>query len=119
MVARERLALQPLVPRVIYKPAMPRERTGVVLRQFPRTGTLSSYGKVTLVLAKPLHGVVPEVTGLKLPRARAKLEHARLLPKVVRLVPQRDAPGQVLFQAPKGGVAATPGMEIRLVVARR
>ena len=118
LAAKQRLAAQPLAARVVYKPAMPRERPGVVLRQFPRTGTLSSYDKVTLVLAKPLHGVVPEVTGLKLRRARAKLEHARLLPKVVRLIPQRRRPGQVLFQAPKPGVAAVPGMEIRLIVAR-
>jgi penicillin-binding protein 1A len=116
--AKRRLALQPLVPRIVYKPAMPRERPNVVLRQFPASGTLSSYSKVTLVLAKPLHGVVPQVTGLRLRRARARLEHARLLPRVVRLVPKATHSGRVLFQAPIGGVAAAPGMEIRLVVAR-
>ncbi len=58
------------------------------------------------------------MTGLKLRRARARLERAQLLPKVVRLVPQQKQPGRVLFQAPKGGVAAAPGMEIRLVVTR-
>jgi len=116
--AKQRLALQPLLARVVYRPAMPRERTGVVLRQFPRSGTLSSYDKVTLVLAKPLHGVVPKVTGLKLPRARARLESAKLMPRVVRMIPQRKQPGRVLFQVPKSGVAAVPGMEIRLIVAR-
>jgi len=116
--AKERLALQPLLTRIVYKPAQARQRPGIVVRQFPPSGTLSSYDKVTLVLAKPLHGVVPEVTGLKLRRARARLERAQLLPKVVRLVPQQKQPGRVLFQAPKGGVAAAPGMEIRLVVTR-
>jgi hypothetical protein len=116
--ATRRLALQPLVSKVVYRPADPRERPGVVLRQDPRGGTLSSYDPVTLVLAKPLHGVVPEVTGLRLRRARVRLERARLLPKVVRMIPRQKEIGRVLFQAPKGGVAAVPGMEIRLVVAR-
>jgi penicillin-binding protein 1A len=117
--AKARLALQPLLASVVYKPANPRQRPGVVVRQYPSDGTLSSYDKVTLVLARPLHGVVPGVIGLRLPRARAKLERVRLLPKVVRMVPQPKQLGRVLFQAPKGGVAATPGMEIRLVVAAK
>ena len=57
--ARTRLTAQPLTPQVIYKPATPGEQVGVVLRQFPRTGTLGSYGRVTIVLAKALHGTVP------------------------------------------------------------
>ena len=65
-----------------------------------------------------MHGIVPRVTGLRLRRARARLEDARLLPKVVRLIPKPKHPGRVLFQAPEGGVAAVPGREIRLVVAR-
>ena len=36
------------------------------MKQFPLGGTLSSFDKVTLVLAKPLHGLVPHVVGLSL-----------------------------------------------------
>ena len=67
---------QPLTPQVIYKPATAGQRVGVVLRQFPKSGTLSSFDKVTLVLAKPLHGTVPKIVGLNLRQARAKLHEA-------------------------------------------
>ena len=40
---------QPLTPRYVYEPATPEQRLGIVLRQFPAKGTLSSYDKVTLV----------------------------------------------------------------------
>jgi penicillin-binding protein 1A len=116
--AKVRLAAQPLTTNIVYRPARAKQRVDLVLDQFPRKGRASSYDTVTLVLAKPLHGIVPEVTGLRLPRARARLERVRLLPKVVREIQQPKQPGRVLFQAPKGGVAATPGMEIRLIVAR-
>ena len=57
------------------------------------------------------------MTGLQLEQARSKLEDAKLLPRVVKEVPQPKRLGRVLFQAPRGGVAASPGMEIRLIVA--
>jgi hypothetical protein len=116
-LAKARLAVQPLKSRILYKPLTARQRPGVVLQQYPRSGTLSSYDAVTLFLGKPLHGVVPYVTGLRLEQARSKLEDAKLLPRVVKQVPQPKRLGRVLFQAPRGGVAASPGMEIRLIVA--
>ncbi len=69
-VARARLAAQPLTPLVVYKPASPEQPLGVVVKQIPRGGRLSSFDKVTIVFAKPLHGVVPNVVGLRLPQAR-------------------------------------------------
>jgi penicillin-binding protein 1A len=111
--ARVRLRAQPLTPQLIYKPALPGERIGVVLRQFPRTGTLSSFGRVTLVLAKPLHGVVPKLVGLDLPLARSKLVE-RKLHVAVAFAPGK--PGRVLWQKPRGGVAAAPGMTVRIKV---
>ncbi len=116
-LARARLAVQPLKARILYKPLTARQRPGIVLQQYPKGGTLSSYDPVTLFLGKPLHGVVPYVTGLQLEQARSKLEEAKLLPRVVKEVPQPKRLGRVLFQAPRGGVAASPGMEIRLIVA--
>jgi len=111
--ARVRLQAQPLTPQLIYKPAIPGERIGVVLRQFPRAGTLSSFGRVTLVLAKPLHGVVPKLVGLDLPLARSKLL-ARKLHVAVAFAAGK--PGRVLWQKPRAGVAAAPGMTVRLKV---
>ncbi|HEY3543090.1 MAG TPA: PBP1A family penicillin-binding protein [Gaiellaceae bacterium] len=111
--ARSRLAAQPLTPQLIYKPATPGERVGVVVRQFPRTGTLASFGRVTLVLAKPLHGVVPPTVGLDVAHARSLLRAQKLR---VAVAFGKGKPGRVLWQKPAGGVAAAPGMTVRLKV---
>jgi len=113
--ARVRLEAQPLTPQLIYKPAAPGQRPGVIVRQFPAAGTLSSFDKVTLVLAKPLHGVVPRIVGLNLRDARTRLAKLKLLPLVRFGV---GTPGQVISQEPLPGVAAAPGMSVRLLVAR-
>ncbi len=109
--ARLRLQAQPLTARLIYKPAAAGQRIGVVLRQFPKKGTLSSFGKVTLVLAKPLHGLVPRLVGLELRTARAKLAQLQLVALV------RGSTGRVIAQRPAAGVAAAPGMSVTVVVA--
>ena len=111
--ARVRLSAQPLAAQVIFKPAAPGQRTDVVLRQFPRSGTLSSYAKVTLVLAKPLHGTVPRIVGLDVAKAQEKLRRLRLK-AAVRVV--HGKPGRVIEQEPSAGVAASPGMVVRLKV---
>ena len=114
--ARARLVAQPLTPELVYKPARPKEPVGIVLRQYPARGTLSSYDDVKLVLARPLYGTVPAVIGKRLPAARSSLTGRRLVPRVVRFGPGPH--GRVLFQAPKVGVAAAPGMVVKLVVGR-
>ena len=111
--ARDRLHGQPLTPQLVYKPAAPGQRIGVVLRQFPRTGRLSSFDKVTLVLARPLHGTVPRVVGLKVGQARARLRRLKLRPA---LGFGAGKPGRVLAQQPRAGVAAAPGMKVRITV---
>jgi beta-lactam-binding protein with PASTA domain len=108
--AKARLAAQPLTPAYIYKPAAPRQRLGIVLGQFPAGGTLSSYDKVTLVLAKPLHGTVPKVVGLRVKRAELKLKRRKLLSVV------SGTGTRVVAQRPAAGVAAAPGMSITLVL---
>jgi beta-lactam-binding protein with PASTA domain len=69
---------------------------------------------VTLVLSKALQGVVPNVVGLTLDRARAKLGPLKLH---VRVSPG-DQPGsaRVIAQSPRRGRASAPGMGITLVV---
>jgi len=108
--ARQRLAEQPLSAQLVYKPASAGQRVGVVLKQFPAGGTLSSFDKVTLVLAKPLHGLVPKTVGLSLHAARARLARMKLVPEV------NGRTGRVVEQRPKAGVAAAPGMKVQLVV---
>ena len=112
--AKLRLAAQPLTANLVYKPARPKQRIDLVLDQFPRTGRASSWDTVTLVLAKPLHGVVPRVTGLSLPQARARLRSRGLVPGIARFADGRA--GRVLAQIPLAGLAAAPRMQVKLVV---
>ncbi|HZS23391.1 MAG TPA: PBP1A family penicillin-binding protein [Gaiellaceae bacterium] len=111
--ARFRLSQQPLTAQVVYKPALAGQRVNVVLRQFPSTGTLSSFDKVTVVLAKPLHGTVPKVIGLSWKRASRKLAKLRLH---VTLQRGKGRPGRVVEQKPRAGVAAAPGMSVTVTV---
>jgi beta-lactam-binding protein with PASTA domain len=105
-----------LTPQLVYKPARPLQRVDIVLRQYPATGRLSSFDKVTLVIAKPVHGLVPRVVGLPIRNARARLRKLKLTGIVTA---STDGPrGHVVSQAPLPGVAAAPGLRIRLVVAR-
>ena len=114
--AQIRLAAQPLTTNIVYKPAKPKQRLDLVLDQFPRRGRLSSYDTVTLVVAKPLDGVVPKVRGLSLPEARRRLRARGLVPAVARFANGRV--GEVLAQMPPPGVAAAPRLRVRLVVGR-
>jgi beta-lactam-binding protein with PASTA domain len=106
-----------LTPQLVYKPALPKQRVDIVLQQYPATGRLSSFDKVTLVLAKPIHGVVPKVVGLSMRAARARLLRVNLSPRVGGLSDGQSG-GRVTAQSPPPGVAAEPGMAVRLVVAR-
>ncbi len=111
--ANSRLAAQPLTPQYVYEPAKPRQRLGIVLRQFPARGTLSSYDKVTLVLPKALHGIVPRLIGLRLGRAQARLERLHLKWKVTG----SPSPGaKVIAQTPGPRRAAGRGLIVTLVV---
>jgi penicillin-binding protein 1A len=115
--ARVRLAAQPLEAQVIYKPASPGQPTDVVLRQYPKSGrTLSSYQKVTLVLAKAQHGKVPKVVGLAVAKARQKLVKMKLAPAVRAA---KGKPGVVVRQQPRAGAAAAPGLRVTLTVGTR
>lgn len=114
--AEERLALQPLNAEVLYKPAKPLQRPGIVIDQVPKKGTLSSYDDVILVLAKPVNGLVPEVVGLTLPKARAKLQALGLRLAAGQFV--QGPAGRIVAQSPRAGGAAKPGMKVTLFVGR-
>jgi hypothetical protein len=115
--ALQRLVAQPLTPSYVYKPAKPGQRLNVVLAQYPSHGTLSSYDRVMLVVPRALHGVVPNVVGLRLRKARAKLRTLGLSARVARFT--RGKPGRVVSQKPHAGAAAARGLEIRLSVGKR
>ncbi|MFL5962620.1 MAG: PBP1A family penicillin-binding protein [Gaiellaceae bacterium] len=109
--AKARLDGQPLTPTVIYRPAKPGERLGFVVGQFPRQGTASAYDKITIVLAKSLHGAIPKVVGLQLQRARAKLARFKLDLRV-----KGGTTGKVVRQSVRPGRAAAPGLRLTLTV---
>ncbi len=111
--ARVRLESMPLTPQVIYKPATPGQSTDIVVRQFPRTGTLSSFDRVTIVLAKPLHGIVPKLVGLAWNKASLKLQRLKLS---VTVHSGKGKRGRVVAQSPRAGVAAAPGMKVTVTV---
>jgi beta-lactam-binding protein with PASTA domain len=89
-----------------------------VIGQIPETGRrLSAYDEVKLVLPKATHGVVPRVLGLELERAKRKLQRRKLSYEITEV--DEGPAGRVIFQVPKPGVAARPGMLVKLAVARR
>jgi penicillin-binding protein 1A len=116
--ARERLISQPLtVGRYIFKPARARQRLDIVIGQIPKTGNrLAAYDEVKLVLPKPTHGVVPRLLGLKWETAKVKLERRKLEYEITEV--DKGKPGRVVFQVPKAGVAARPGMLIKVAVVK-
>ena len=109
--ARTRLQGQPLTPTVVYKPAKTGDRVGYVVGQFPRHGTASAYDKITLIAEKSLHGVVPRVVGMRVARAKAKLERLHLKVSV-----KGGDTGKVTAQSVAGSTAAAPGLAITITV---
>ena len=113
--AKTVLAGQPLAATVVYRPAQPRQRVGVVVKQFPAGGRhLSSGDRVTIVLSKALKGLVPNVVGMTVDRAKARLKRLKL---EVTISPS-DAPGsaRIIAQSPRAARASAPGMGITLAV---
>ncbi len=113
--ARARLAGQPLTPSIVYKPAKAGQRLDLVLNQIPKRGRLSAYDKVVLVLPRPTHGMVPKIIGLAVSVAERKLERRGLRLEVDKAASGK--PGRVVFQLPRAGVAAEPGMVVKIAVA--
>jgi membrane peptidoglycan carboxypeptidase len=111
--AETRLTGQPLQYHVVYRTATPGQAVGVVLGQSPRSGTLSAYDTVDLYVARPSHGLVPRVVGMQVATARARLARLKL-----GVIVSGKANGRVVSQSPRAGVAAGPGLKIRLTTRR-
>ena len=113
--AQARVEAQPLTAELVYKPAEALQRPGVVVDQHPKRGFRSSYDRILLVVSKATRGVIPNLVGQDLTDARQRLKRLKLEPKVSY---GTGKPGTVLQQKPRAGLAAAPGVEVQLVVAR-
>ncbi len=80
-------------------PAARRAARWIVTAQSPASGVLSAYPTVQLVLPRPRHGVVPDLVGLSLERARARLARCGCTCATTR------RGGRVVSQHPAAGVA--------------
>jgi penicillin-binding protein 1A len=113
--AQARVEAQPLTPELVYKPAVPLQRPGIVVDQRPKRGYRSSYDRIILVVSKATDGVIPNLVGRNVEDARKRLKRLKLEPKISYT---KGKPGTVLQQKPRPGLAAAPGVEVQLVVAR-
>jgi penicillin-binding protein 1A len=116
--AKSQLLSMPLTPDVVWRRARPGERLGFVIDQKPKSGTLSSWGDVRIVLPRAGNGRVPDVVGMRFERAKRRLANRRLGAVVQRYLEGQE-PGVVVAQFPRAGLAATRNMTVRLVVGRR
>jgi membrane peptidoglycan carboxypeptidase len=113
--AERRLGEQPLTAEVVYRPAAPLEPAGIVVEQRPRQGYASAFDRVILVVPKAQHGVIPRLVGKDVATARERLAKLQLEPEITWVDGGED---RVLEQTPEPGLAAAPGVTVRLVVAR-
>ena len=111
-----RLQAQPLKPLVVYKPARPRQRPdSSSARSRAARGGSSANDVVTLVAREAAARRRPAASsGCRSSAALPKLEKLKLAPSVR---PSDAASSRrVLRQSPRPGVAAAPGMTVKLVV---
>jgi penicillin-binding protein 1A len=111
--AAARLADQPLEAEIVYKPAKPGRRPGLVVDQDPRSGGLSAHDAVRIVVSKARFGLLPNFIGSGLADVQEEVKRLKLRARVA------TGPGRlgtVVRQTPKPGVAAGPGLRVRLVV---
>jgi penicillin-binding protein 1A len=111
--AADRLAAQPLEANLAYAPAKPGKLPGIVVSQDPRGGGLSAHDTVTIWISKARDGLVPNFVGSNLEDANQELKRLELQ---ARAVTAPGPTGVILRQSLRPGVAAAPGLRVRLVV---
>ena len=111
--AAARLAEQPLEAKIVYRPARPGRRPGLVVDQEPRAGGLSAHDEVLVVVSRAQHGLLPNFVGSSLADVSAAARRLRLR---VRTETGPGPAGVVVRQWPQPGVASAPGLAVRLVV---
>jgi serine/threonine-protein kinase len=92
---------------------------GIVIQQQPPPGKVLKAGApVQLVVSRgPPPVAVPDVTGLAAADAVAKLQQAKLAPRLVE-VKSKETPGTVIAQSPPAGAKAKPGSRVTLNVSK-
>ncbi len=113
--ARSTLSSVPLGSDVILIPAKAGRRPGLVVKQEPRGGFLSAGAPVQLYVTQARDGVVPNLVGSSAIDALAQLRALRVRPTIAY---EPGPTGVVLDQSVEPGVAAAPGLRLRLVVGR-
>ncbi len=105
-----RVESQPLTPDVVYKPAEPLQKPGVVVDQDPRRGYRSSYDRLILIVSKATQGVIPNLVGRDIADARLRLRRLKLEPRITWVA---GGSGKVVEQKTRAGLAAAPGRQGR------
>ena len=111
--ARARLSQQPLDAKIVYRPARTGHVPGVVVDQTPRGGGLSANSTVLLVVSRPRYGLIPNFVGSGLKDVGKELQRLRLR---YQIATASGPVAVVLRQKPRPGVAAAPGMTVKLLV---
>ncbi len=111
--ATARLADQPLEANIAYAPAKPGRLPGIVVSQDPRAGGLSAHDTVTIWVSKARFGLLPNFVGSSLEDVQREAARLKLRTRAVTAPGHR---GTVLRQIPRPGVAAAPGLRVRIVV---
>jgi membrane peptidoglycan carboxypeptidase len=106
---------QPLTPKLVYRPAEPLQRVGLVVDQIPKRGYRSSYDELILVVSKATKGRIPNLVGHDVEDARTRLKRMKMKARVTWA---DGRPGRVLEQKTRPGLAAAPGVTVELVVGR-
>jgi serine/threonine-protein kinase len=116
--AVQKLGQAHLVPVVTFAPT--KKPTGLVVSQKPKAATRANRGTpVTLVVDKGSPNVaVPDVTGLKVADATAKLQAAGFKAQTTQVTVPGKAPGTVVSQAPAAGEKIGKGAVITLSIAK-
>ena len=102
--AQARVEAQPLTAELVYAPATPLQRPGIVVDQRPKAGYRSSYDRIILVVSKATQGVIPDLVGGTLTDARLRLEEAedRAQDQLGRRKAWHDPPAEA-SRRPRGG----------------
>jgi hypothetical protein len=112
-----RLGAAHLVPVIEFKPT--KKATGKVVAQDPKPAKKAKRGSsVTLTVDRGAPTVaVPDLTGLSVADAKAKLKAAKLKVQTTQVTEPGADPGTVVSQAPAAGEKAQPGSAVVLSIA--
>ena len=108
--AQARVEAQPLTAELVYKPAAPLQRPGIVVDQRPGAATARrTTGSSSSSRRRP-QGVIPNLVGRDIADARLRLKRLKLEPAITWV---EGGPGECCEQKTRPGLAAAPGVKVR------